>query len=139
MSSEIAVDAASAFLQNIQKTAGTGNPYNLAFSTKSATTDIAADALKFADQIVAAVNKNGTDTDTRTLNIDEFTRLASGGKITKFTDITDSAKQALIKDTFNGITHNGATLTASDLADHITLRDSADGTTDGNAVINFLI
>ena len=136
--SEVAVSAAITFFQNIPKSLGTSMP--VAFSTKSTTSDIAGDALKFSDQLVTQVNQTqGTDTSTTTMNIDEFTRLASGDKIKTFAGITDEAQKSLIRDTFKDISKGHTLATASDFSDYLRLRDSEDGATDGHAVINFLI
>lgn len=136
--SEIAVSAAVNFFQDIS--ANAGKPFNLAFSTKSTSTDIAADALKFSTQLVSDVNNQlGIDTDTATITIDEFTRLASGNKIKTFAGITDSAKKSLIQDTFNEISGDRSTATASDIAEYIRIQDTKDAKTDGHAVLNFLI
>ncbi|OGH60624.1 MAG: hypothetical protein A3G34_10875 [Candidatus Lindowbacteria bacterium RIFCSPLOWO2_12_FULL_62_27] len=138
MASEIAVSSAVSFFQNIPKTPG--KPLDLTFSTKTTSSDIAGDALKFADQLVTLVNQTeGTDTDTTTVNIDEFTRLASGDRIKKFSQITDTAQKSLIQETFEDITKGRPLATASDLAEYLRFRDGRDGTTDGKAAINFLI
>lgn len=135
---EIAVSAAVAFLKLIP--GSSGKPFQIPFSTKSSTTDIAADSLKFADQVVDQTNLDkGTDTDTKTLNVDEFARLASGDKVKKLSQITDSAQKALVEETFYDISKNKALATASDFAEYLRVRDARDGKTDGQATINFLI
>ncbi len=134
---EVAVSAAISFFQSIPN--NSGKPYLLAFSTKSTSTDIAQDALKFSDQLVSQINQKGTDTDTQSVNIDEFTRLASGDQFKKFSDITDAAKKSIIKETFSDITKGKSVATSADIANYLTVRDGKDGKTDGSAVINFLI
>lgn len=139
MANEVAVSSAIAFFQ-AAPTAG-GSPYNLAFSVKSSTSDIAGDALKFSGQLVTQMNQTyGTDNDVTTFNIDEFTRFASGDKQKKFSEIEDISTSNLIRDTFDEITGGGKSIaTASNLSEYIRLRDTKDGKTDGHAVINFLI
>lgn len=136
--SEISVDAAISFFKNIP--ANAGKPYVLAFSTKTSSSDIAQDAGKFSTQLVQDINNRyGSDLDTDSVNIDEFTRMASGDKYSTYNGITDNAKKALVHATFNEISGNRSTATASDIGEYLRVRDYKDGETNGQAVINFLI
>lgn len=135
--SDIPVSAAISFFQSIP--ANAGKPFTLSFSTQSTANGIAQDALKFSDQLVSQINQKGTDTDPKTVNIDEFTRLASGNHFKKFAQITDEAKKSIVKETFDDIAKGKSVATSADIANYLTGRDNKDGKTDGNAVINFLI
>lgn len=138
MASEIAVDAAIGFVKSIPD--NRNKPFTLAFSVKSSATDIFTDAKKFSDQLVAQVNQSqGTDLDSTTLNIDEFTRMASGDNIKTYSGITDRGEKATIRDVFDEITGGKSLATAADIAEYLRLRDVNDGATDGHAVLNFLI
>lgn len=137
MADNIAVNSAISFYSSIPKNGG--KPYKLQFSTDSAAVDIADDAQLFADQLVSQINQRGTDTDTKTVNIDEFTRLASGNKFKKLSEVTDDAQKSVLQETFNDISKGRALATSSDIAEFLRVRDTKDGKTDGNAVINFLI
>ena len=136
--SEIAVDAAISFFQTISK--NSGKPVEIPFSTKTASADIAGDASKFGTQLVADTNlKLGTDLDSSTLNINEFTRLISADRFKKFSEITDDGQKAVVRDTFDQITKGKSLMTASDIGEFLRVQDSTDGTTDGHATVNFLI
>ncbi len=139
MATEIAVSSAISFFQSA-KTAG-GQPLNVAFSAKSETTDIAADATTFSTQLTSQINQSyGLDSDSTTVTLDEFTRFASGDRIQKFSDISDSATRDLVKEAFDSITGgNKSQATAGAFAEFLRVQDSKDGKTDGHAIINFLI
>lgn len=136
--SDFAVDAASALFQAVPR--NKAKPYLLTFSNKSTATDISTDANKFANQLVDQINQSfGTDASNKTVNIDEFTQFASGKKFKKFSDVKDPGQKAVIQSTFNEISGNRSQATVANMADYVRGRDSKDGKTDGQGVLNFLI
>ncbi|MBI4179272.1 hypothetical protein HY522_07620 [bacterium] len=135
---EFAVSAADGFYNAVPK--NSGKPFLLTYSNKSTTTDIADDAFKFSEQIVEQINlSKGTDSKSTTLNIDEFTRFASNDQFKTFAAVDDAAQRAVIQETFKEISGNRSEATIQDLADYLRVRDSRDGDTNGQAMVNFLI
>ena len=140
MATEIALDAARSFFENVKSNAG--NPLKVTFSTKSSTTDIAADALTFAQQLVSQVNQSyGTDTHSDSMNINEFTQFVTGGEVKLFQSLSDPKQKSIVEDAFYDISKNRALASASDFAEYLRVRDAADNSTNsmnGVATINFL-
>ncbi len=137
--SEVAVSNAIRFFEESLKRPA--KPVPVVFSAKSNSTDISNDGLKFAEQLVTQIDqKYGTDTQTKTFNIDEFTKFVSGGKIRKFNEISDASKKEQVQATFDDITGGRkATATAGNFAEYLRIRDTKDGKTDGQTTVNFLI